>query len=291
MTLLEQVATSSVWRRSVQDTDTSVELPNAAHEVAKNHRAALLQHFVEAQILPRLALARAGRENAPTGKTPTQDDMGELVRLLLDRDDSKALTFVQILMRRGATPASLYLGLITQAGRRLGELWEEDRCDFALVTIGLGRLQQIVRTLSPTFQTAAVPRSARADTILLLPAPGEQHSLGLVILAEFFEREGWHVVGGPVSSGYNAAQLVRAHCVDVAGFSVASSGRLEALKACIRSVRSASRNRYLGVMVGGPLFLQHPELVTRVGADATAADAPGAVQKARELLAMRLATD
>ena len=44
-------------------------------------------------------------------------------------------------------------------------------------------------------------------------------------------------------------------------------------------------------MVGGPLFLQRPELVTRVGADATAADAPAAVRQASGLLAMRAAAD
>jgi methanogenic corrinoid protein MtbC1 len=291
MTLLEQVATSSVWRRAVQDGDAPTELPDA-DLVAKNRRAALLQRLIATEILPRLSLARAGKSSsAPPRNILIHDDTAELVRLLMDRDDASAWTFVQILQQRGATSASLYLGLITQAARRLGELWEDDRCDFARVTIGLGRLQQIVRAIAPAFQKAAVPRSARADTVLLLPAPGEQHSLGLVILAEFFQREGWHVVGGPVSTGYDAAQLVRTHSVDVAGFSIASSGRLQALKSCIRSLRRASRNRYLGVMVGGPLFLQQPELVTRLGADATAADAPEALQKARELLATRPAAE
>jgi methanogenic corrinoid protein MtbC1 len=291
MTLLEQVATSSVWRRAVQDGDAPTELPDA-DLVAKNRRAALLQRLIATEILPRLSLARAGKSSsAPPRNILIHDDTAELVRLLMDRDDASAWTFVQILQQRGATSASLYLGLITQAARRLGELWEDDRCDFARVTIGLGRLQQIVRAIAPAFQKAAVPRSARADTVLLLPAPGKQHSLGLVILAEFFQREGWHVVGGPVSTGYDAAQLVRTHSVDVAGFSIASSGRLQALKSCIRSLRRASRNRYLGVMVGGPLFLQQPELVTRLGADATAADAPEALQKARELLATRPAAE
>jgi methanogenic corrinoid protein MtbC1 len=251
--------------------------------------------FVEAEILPRLALARASvtavqAETAPVADT-TDQDTAELVRLLMGRDDGLAWSFVEALEQRGATPAMLYLGVITQAARQLGEMWEDDRTDFAVVTIGLGRLQQIVRALSPGFQTAAVGRSAHADTVLLLPAPGEQHTLGLVILSEFFQREGWHLLGGPVSTALDAAGIVRDHCVDVAGFSLGSLNHLDALTACIRAVRKASRNRYLAVMVGGPLFLQRPELVTRVGADSTAADAQTAVRQARGFLAMRAAAD
>jgi methanogenic corrinoid protein MtbC1 len=157
------------------------------------------------------------------------------------------------------------------------------------VTISLGRLQQVVRTLSPSFQAAAVAPSAIASTVLLLPAPGEQHTLGLLILAEFFQREGWQVTGGPSTSSQNAEALVRGAMVDIIGFSTGSSKSLVPLTACIRAVRKASRNRYLAVMVGGPLFLQRPELVVQVGADTTAADAPTAVRQARGLLAMQAA--
>ena len=300
MTYLEQVAPSTerpnVTRRGGAtscDTTARRMLNNDAGVLAKNHRSILLNRMVEAEILPRLALARAGAADRPAEPRPspstTEDDTTELVRLLMHQPDGSAWSFIELLAQRGATPTSLYLGIVTQAARRLGELWEEDRCDFAQVTISLGRLQQVVRALSPTFQAAALPKSAHANTILLLPAPGEQHTLGLVILAEFFQREGWHIAGGPVSTGYDATELLRTNCVDIVGFSIGSVNRLEGLAACIRSVRNASRNRYLGVMVGGPLFLQHPELVTRVGADTTAADAPGAVRQARGLLAMRAA--
>ena len=268
--------------------------------MARNRRSVLLNRVVEAEILPRLALARSRTPDATPANSAaaakpdivtTDDDTAHIVRLLMGQEDTGALLYVEKLELRGATPASLYLGLITQAARKLGELWEEDRCDFAQVTIGLGRLQQIVRALSPSFQTASVARSAHADTVLLLPAPGEQHTIGLVILAEFFQREGWQIAGGPVSTGYDAAGIVRGAWVDVAGFSIGSLKHVDGLTACINAVRKASRNRYVGIMVGGPLFLRRPDLVTRVGADTTAPDAPSAIRQARGLLAMRAAAD
>jgi methanogenic corrinoid protein MtbC1 len=39
-------------------------------------------------------------------------------------------------------------------------------------------------------------------------------------------------------------------------------------------------------MVGGPLFIEHPELVAGVGADATAADGLQAVAQAQSLLTL-----
>ncbi len=264
---------------------------------ARSRRVALLSRVVEKEILPRLAVSRAsaGADTAAAHMT-TESDTIELVRLLLGDEDDGAGTFIHLLELRGATPSSLYLGIVTDAARRLGQLWEDDRCDFARVTISLGRLQQVVRALSPRFQAAAVTPSTHPDTILLLPAPAEQHTLGLVILSEFFLREGWHVIGGPVSAGpvsggCDAAATVGRTWVDVAGFSLGSASRVEGLTACISSVRKASKNRYLFVMVGGPLFLEHPELVARVGADTTARDATAAVRQARGLLTMRAAAE
>jgi methanogenic corrinoid protein MtbC1 len=43
----------------------------------------------------------------------------------------------------------------------------------------------------------------------------------------------------------------------------------------------------LGILVGGPLLLQEPLLVKRLGADATARDAEEAVLQAEALLALQ----
>ncbi len=302
MAFVDQVASptaSSAFarpgRQAVGQSPQPDPLPNYVSLIAHHRRSALLNKVVEAEILPRLALARTGGKAAAasseTSRTAIEDDTAELVHRLMGAEEDGAQAFIEVLEQRGATPASLYLGVVTLAARRLGEMWEDDRCDFTQVTISLGRLQRCVRALSPSFQAAAVSRSAHADTILLLPGPGDQHTFGLVILGEFFQREGWHVMGGPVSTGYDAPRMVRDSWVDVAGFSVGSIKHVDALSACIHAVRKASRNRDLAVMVGGPLFLQRPELVARVGADTTAADAPSAVRQAKSLLAMREAAD
>jgi MerR family transcriptional regulator, light-induced transcriptional regulator len=263
--------------------------------LARARRSALLSRVVEVEILPRLVLARAIGLTKPVNgskhQATSEHDTEALVALLLGPDDGGVEDFIAQLQACGATVASLFLGVVTGAARRLGELWEDDRCDFAQVTISVGRLQQLIRTLSPSFQMAAVRPSDHADTVLLLPVPGEQHTIGLLLLSEYFQREGWRVIGGPASGSGHALELVRDESVDIVGLSIGSVRHLDALTACIGSLRKVSRNRYLVVMVGGPLLLQRPDLVVRVGADTTAPDAPSAIRQARGLLAMRAAAD
>ena len=79
-------------------------------------------------------------------------------------------------------------------------------------------------------------------------------------------------------------QMLRHEWYAVVGFSVGSVVRLDALAEAIRKVRRLSRNRAIGVMVGGPVFLERPELVAMIGADATATDGRQAVLQAHRLL-------
>jgi methanogenic corrinoid protein MtbC1 len=168
-------------------------------------------------------------------------------------------------------------------------MWEEDLCDFTEVTIGLWRLQHALRELRPVFLAGtngefANPR--QGPRILLVPLPGEQHSFGLSMVFEFFCRAGWLASCGAVASSGELATMVRRESFAVVGLSVATMDRLETVASEIRAVRRASRNPDIGVMVGGPAFVDHPEFAALVGADATAIDGRQAVFQAQGLLTL-----
>ena len=167
---------------------------------------------------------------------------------------------------------TLYLDLLAPTARHLGDLWEADVCDFTQVTIGLGRLQQVLHELSHAFQSEMAAAASLGRRVLLIPVPGEQHSFGLFMVAEFFRRAGWDVCGTEVDTRQDLVRTMRDQSFAVVGLSASCGTRLDALAASIRAARRASRNRGVGVMVGGPLFVGHPELVAHVGADATALD-------------------
>jgi MerR family transcriptional regulator, light-induced transcriptional regulator len=72
----------------------------------------------------------------------------------------------------------------------------------------------------------------------------------------------------------------------VVGLSVSCEVQLDALVSTIRLIRRASRNQAVGILVGGPVFVEHPEMVPLVGADATAVDGRQAPVQAENLLAL-----
>ena len=126
---------------------------------------------------------------------PTEADVQAFVADIVgDREDAVA-ALLDRLRQRGLPVEMLYLDLLAPAARLLGEMWSDDECDFATVTVALGRLQCLLRELSPAFGTevAHPPNGRRA---LFAQPRDEQHSFGLSMVAEFFRRDGWEVVGG-----------------------------------------------------------------------------------------------
>lgn len=252
----------------------------------------LLAQAVARQIIPRLIQAHAPQEAVPdlaalTGRPVGLADVQQLVALALLPDDRPAREAVQVLRARGIPVETLYTDLLAMAARRMGQLWEDDALNFSDVTVGVGRLQQILRDLSPGLVKA--PDDGQPPRrVLLLPSPGEQHTFGLVMVGEFFRAAGWEVGGGP-SATLDAGEAVRREWYDVVGFSLACEVHLPRLAPAIAAVRRASRNPQVGILVGGPLFLEDPALAGEVGADAVAVNGSLAPEIAGRLVETRAA--
>ncbi len=249
---------------------------------------------IEGEIIPRLLLAHQVRDMArdmtPAESPPSVESVGRIkpqdhVRLLESvLHDSAAATraIVHELLERGVPLERVFIDLLGRAARRLGELWEEDRCSFADVTIALCRLHEVVREQS-TGGGATVSRSA-GPRILLATACADQHAFGLVMVAEFFRRAGWHVWSEPGASRDELASILHTSHFDVLGLSAACTSISDDVASEIATLRKASSNPAMRVLVGGRLFAEAPELAGRIGADAVALDAEIAPDVGRELL-------
>jgi methanogenic corrinoid protein MtbC1 len=206
--------------------------------------------------------------------------------LLREADDAKLQQTVEALHQRGLSVESIYLQLFAPAARYLNDLWVADRCDFSTVTVCLGRLQALLRLWSPTFG-AEVEHPPNGRRILLAQHPEEQHIFGLSMVAEFFRREGWEVLGGVGGAVPDPSSQVANEWFDAVGFSIGSETRLDWLRGRIAKLRAVTRNRGIVVLVGGPIFLVQPEKAPWVGADAAGRDAGGAPKLAESLLSAR----
>ncbi len=193
------------------------------------------------------------------------------------------LNFIDGMRGRGLSVEMICVDLMAPTARRLGEYWLEDRCSFIDVTMGLGRLQRLLHSLSPS--TPQISRRGPVRRALLMPAMGEQHTFGLLIVAEFFLRAGWDVWGGPLSTKSDPIAMVRDDWFDVVGLSIGNDRSLKGAKKQIADLRAASLNPNLAILVGGAVLLENPDLAKEIGADATTADGRDAPLLAERLVA------
>jgi len=247
-----------------------------------------LRRTIEADLIPRLAITHRTGLFPPTvaaaaGRILDDDEVEEFVRVIRGLTEAGLDGYISGLLEDGAKPEAIYLDLMAPAARRLGELWEEDACSFMEVSLSLGRMQRVLRRLEGQFLSMAGEEGGDGRRILLTGLSGEQHTLGLILVAEFFIRDGWSVeVGTPFGSGDPLSRLAE-EWYDVVGFSLACDDHLDRLTRDIQRAREVSRNKDLRVLVGGPPFVDAPELALKVGADGSATDARMAPRVAGEL--------
>jgi methanogenic corrinoid protein MtbC1 len=227
---------------------------------------------------PSLAIA-ASRELS-------EDDVARFTSLVLRADDASVANYIADVTGRGVPIETVYLDLLAPAARALGALWNEDECDFMEVTLALGRLQRALRELG-SLHAGGRGEDATAGHVLLVSLPGEQHTLGLFMVAEFFLRDGWQVSVALPHSETELLQTVQHDWFDVVGFTVAADDRVGPLRGLVAKVRRDARNRDAGVIVGGRVLDEQPELAGRIAADGWTADARQAPSVARAVLAWR----
>ena len=233
-----------------------------------------LARMIESEIIPRLMLS-----HSPPGAGPAPQPVGSVGPRTLEAfarmtlaSEAHALTgYIETLMQGGLSLEEIYVDLLIPTARRLGDDWNEDFISFTDVTIGLTRLQQVVRTLGHSIPTRDADEDARS--VYFVPAPNEQHAFGLVILEDYFRRAGWRTWLDTAATGEDAARTVGHDWFDIFGLSATSDTPADVIASTIAQVRKASRNPRLFVMVGGRLFIDDPALAGVVGADAASVTA------------------
>lgn len=263
-----------------------MESPSAPR---RSERLERLERTIENELVPRLLTGHRAGPIPPAlsmaaARELSERDVDGFVAAVRSHDDENAVAFVRAVLDEGATIEAVYLDLLAPSARRLGQLWDNDECDFVEVTVSMGRMQRLLRDLSQVF-LADANRTEPVGNALLTCIPGEQHTLGIIMVGEFLLRDGWRVLVGAPWSESDLLTMVATEWYDVIGFSVGCESRFPTLKRDIRRLKTASRNPHVQFMVGGQVIVEHPDAAAEVGAQAIGGDAREAPVIARRLLA------
>ena len=198
------------------------------------------------------------------------------------------LAHVEAILARGVAVDTVLVDLLAPTARLLGEFWEDDRCDFVDVTMGLWRLagsgpRDCRRVCPPTERTAGGGHRA-----LFASMPGDQHNFGTVVIDELFRRDGWLTDRLSEAETLRSARarrrrLVRHDRID-------GQLRLPYRARCPRSLLRCGTFRAIrgsASWSAAGFSARIPILPLQVGADGTARDAKLALKVAGELVRER----
>ena len=246
-----------------------------------------LSTLIESEIIPRLMVAHAvAPAAAPVDRAVVDaDEIEAFAPLVMQIEADALLLHIETILARGVAFDAILVDLLAPTARLLGEYWEDDRCDFVDVTMGLWRLQEVVHEISGRLPARSAPAGGRRA--LFAPIPGDQHSFGTVVIDDIFRRDGWQT--DRLSDPDTADLLKRAaeDWFDIIGLTVSCDCHIPNTTYIIAALRNVSRNPHVCVMVGGRIFSADPDLALLVGADGTSSDAKSAPRVASNLIRER----
>jgi signal transduction histidine kinase/methanogenic corrinoid protein MtbC1/CheY-like chemotaxis protein len=251
------------------------QLPDGVRQTAAPYVEAALRALPEAPTAPPLFL---------DGVDVLSGLARQYLQALLRAERHEATRLIVDAVRAGVAVGDIYLQVFQRCQREVGRLWQSKRITVAQEHYCTAATQLAMSQLYPYL--FALPKKGRR--LAAASVGGELHEVGLRIVADLFEADGWDTLylGANVPAG-SVVQAVGQHRPDLLLISVTMAFHLPGVEQLIAQVRSSEAGQTVKVMVGGYPFNVDPELWRRVGADGHAPDAGEALDVAARLLNLR----
>jgi methanogenic corrinoid protein MtbC1 len=176
----------------------------------------------------------------------------------------------------GLDLAAIYLGILQPALREIGCLWQNNELTVAEEHLATAITQA---AMARAYERAFTWRTDASRRLLAACADVERHEVGLRMLCDLLDLEGWHTTYlGATVPIESLVAMVRRLRPDVVALSAALSAHLPRLRAMVEAIRDALGDARPLIIVGGRPFLDDPSLAQRLGADLSAQNATEAVR-------------
>ncbi|QUH22292.1 cobalamin B12-binding domain-containing protein [Methanobacterium alkalithermotolerans] len=200
---------------------------------------------------------------------------------LLNLDRYKASKIIHSSLDEGVPIKDIYIKVFESSQHEVGRLWQKNIINVAQEHYCSASTQQIMSELYPVIFKS--PK--KGYKLLATCVAGEMHEIGLRMVADIFELEGWdsYYLGAntPLDSILDTISTLEP---DVVAISASIHFNIPAVKELVDKINSLPLRSRLKIMVGGRPFSISPELWKKVGADATASNALEAIKVASELI-------
>lgn len=178
--------------------------------------------------------------------------------------------------RARITLAALADIYIPEAARRMGEAWHEDQMSWMDVSIGVGRMQSLLREIGAAW-AADQAGDAGHGTVLLLGAEREQHTLGPMVVMGQLRRFGVSVCLRIAPTFAELNTLLATRQFDGILISVSTKDKLEAVAKTVEFLKN-QMSQPCPIVVGGAVMARVEDLAACTGADFSTNDIGAALE-------------
>lgn len=232
--------------------------------------------------LARLALQRLARsrENRRTDLDPvSEQEVRAFVALLISSDIKGAVRIIRRLEALGAKHTLIADGLLAAAARALGKRWEDDELSFLDVSLGISRLFRVNALLRSDSHPISTADARRAMFVTL---QGQAHTLGIILAAEAFRREGWEVDLRLEASKEEVLDAAVRQAVFLVGFTAGRGASLSEIADLTKHLKALPSPPV--ILLGGVAPNESESATDRTSADVIARCIDDALARASELL-------
>lgn len=216
------------------------------------------------------------REDAPLGALAR----GYLDALLAGRRQDASAQILDA-VAAGTPVKEIYLHVFQPCQQEVGRLWQHNQLSVAQEHYCTAATQLVMSQLYP--QIFSADKTGRR--LVAACVGGELHEIGVRMVADFFELEGWDTYYlGANAPATAIVKAVKDREADVLGLSVTMSFHLGRVQRVIEDLRASALGARTKVLVGGYPFLAAEKLWKSIGADGWAPDAQSAVELAGQLV-------
>lgn len=208
---------------------------------------------------------------------PIYDDY---LAALRQGDRRRALNVARQALNDGVDIRDLYVEIFQPAMHEIGRLWETNEITVAQEHLATAITQSVMAQL----YVYLFARPSNGLTLVATCIGGELHELGIRMVADFFELEGWDVyylgANMPIEDVVN---MVNERKANMLAISVTLNNHVPYARELIQAVRTSPIGVTIKVMVGGQPINRSPDIYQTIGADITASNAREAIQRAKEM--------
>jgi methanogenic corrinoid protein MtbC1 len=219
--------------------------------------------------------------NAETESQRSARLAARYLELLLDIRRREAFDAVLNEIEAGMPLDAVYIDVLQSAMYEVGRLWQTNAIDVAAEHYVTAATQVLMAQLFPR----ALIQERMGRSMIGCCLGSELHELGMRMVCDFFEFEGWDTYFmGAITPDNSFLGVVRSRLPDLVCLSATMPFGVSRIRDLIDSLRTMNLPHPPRIMVGGLPFIINPGLAGTVGADATAADARAAVREGFKLV-------